>query len=91
MSSSESSLTSDTEQQNAIARRYVRLIGTLPSTFSVSIKELMEDQKNGLTELSTRSEFQVTRVMRGPTTLAVLYWCSKTFRSSKINSSQRLS
>lgn len=75
----------DIEKQAQIARRYAQLIGVMPATFSSSIKELMDDESKALTTLSERSEFQVGRVLRGPTALALMYWASKTFCHDKMH------
>lgn len=74
----------ESEQQNRIARRYAQLIGVMPASFSVAVKELLIDEQNGLEHLSEKSEFQVGRVLRGATALSVLYWASKTFCIDKM-------
>ena len=76
----------DLEKQSRIARRYANLIGTMPATFSTAIKELMIDDNQALSALSERSEFQVGRVLRGPTALSLMYWASKTFCPEKMPS-----
>jgi hypothetical protein len=72
------------DKQSRIARRYANLIGTMPATFSTAIKELMIDDNNQLSSLSERTEFQVGRVLRGPTALSLIYWASKTFCPDKM-------
>jgi hypothetical protein len=84
VSATEIPTSEESERQNSFARRYTQLIGVMPTSFSGAIKDLMDDQANGATVLSSRSEFQVGRVMRGPTALAVLYWGSKTFCPDKM-------
>lgn len=74
----------ESAKQNQIAKRYASLIGVMPSSFSIAVKDLMADEQQGLESLSERSEFQVGRVLRGATALAVLYWASKTYCDEKM-------
>ncbi len=84
MSTSQVISAAESKQQSQISRRYANLIGTMPATFSSSIKELMGDDSKALSNLSEKSEFQVGRVLRGPTALALMYWASKTFCPHKM-------
>lgn len=74
----------ESAKQNQISKRYASIIGVMPSSFSLAVKDLMLDEQEGLEVLSERSEFQVGRVLRGATALAVLYWASKTFCDEKM-------
>lgn len=74
----------ESTKQSQIAKRYASLIGVMPSSFTIAVKDLMTDEQQGLDCLSERSEFQVGRVLRGATALAVLYWASKTFCDEKM-------
>ncbi len=69
----------ESAKQSNISKRYASIIGIMPSSFSIAVKELMADEQNGLETLSEKSEFQVGRVLRGATALSVLYWASRTY------------
>src|SRR5690606_3282047 len=68
--------------ENALS--YSALIGAIPSSFTSTIRSLIVDHLRNNGSLSASSLYQVSRLLRGPSTSAMLYYAAKTFREEEL-------
>ncbi len=62
-----------------LAYRFARAFGAPPTSFTLAIYYLMQDQKRGDGLLGKESEYQLARLLKGPTFLANLYYAAKSY------------
>lgn len=73
------------------ARRYVDLMGKVPTSFQTTIRTLLVDQRATPPVISPASHFLVTRFLRGHTMKALFYYATLTYHGDEIANTPYLS
>ncbi len=87
----ESKVTFNNPESWQIARKYASLLGSIPSTFTTTIRTLKTDDDKHGGVIGRGSIYLAERLLRGPSMMAPFYHCTLTFHSDKISNSAYLS
>lgn len=84
-------LTLNTPESWTQARTLAKLIGEIPSSFASTIRALLLDNEKRGGEISTGTTFLLTRLLKGPSVYAPLYYATLTFHEDKIKGMPQVS
>ena len=76
---------SDSHDGMIVARGYAGQIGEIPSSFTSTIRSLIQDEEKNKGQLGNSSRFMVLRLLKGPSLLAPIYYAAKTFYPQKVS------
>ena len=74
--------------QWAVARKYAEGLGFVPSSFTVAVRAMIADHFGNNAALRPVTKYQVARLMRGPTFLALLYYATRELKGETLKDQQ---
>ena len=82
---SQSNLERELQASGDRAREYAQVLGLMPQTFVLAVRNLMIDMREGLLQPSPRSTFQIRRLLKAPTVLSSIYFATQTFMPKSLS------